>query len=407
MILLLFLLQSVKCYITSPSNMGMSSNVMTDKTELISVQTENQPEIIGSNNSCINYSVHNTPNQNFLQMFKIDDLNKCWNYCKLTRSCLFFSFQLITRRCSLYTKLSIVPNKSRDFTLVVGDMICLQCLGNVDQVVSKSQTGLLIEREELGKCLAVSRTRVNLTDAAGFKLVWKSCSHASLWTINYRYDNNSHFVRVTLNDSDWSLETNMDPDSIENSPLVYLASLKNISLDESFLMNDEKCRYDFVGLTMLDGNRVKWNLFFDTNDMNSYNSLTSINLKIPVRNETCPLRRFVVKNGEVVNENKVQYFLPGEPVIIRCQPGYGVKSFNYTSYQIVTCKERVRPRPCSLVRSIVERRSKEEFVKCKIYLVVIIVMSILLLRGVLVYLARNCRCKARVSSGNEYLQNNP
>ena len=392
--------------------MGMSRNVMSDKTELISVQTENPPEIIGSNNSCIDYSVHNTPNQNFLQMFKIDDLNKCWNYCKLTSRCLFFSFQLIARRCSLYTKLSIVRHKSRDFTLVVGDMICLQCLGNVDQVLNKSQTGILIEREELGKCLAVSRTRVNLTDAAGFKLVWKSCSHASLWTINYRYDNNSHFVRVTLHDSDWGLETNVDPDSIKNYPPVYLASLKNtsrqtISLDESTLMNDEKCRFDFVGLTMLDGNRVKWNLFFDTNDMYSYNSLTSINLKIPVRNETCPLRRFVVKNGEVVNENKVPYFLPGETVIIRCQPGYGVKSFNYTSYQIVTCKERARPRPCSLVKTRVERRSEEEFVKCKIYLVVIIVMSILLLRGGLVNFARNCRCKARVSSGNDDLQNNP
>ena len=247
-------------------------------------------------------------------MFNIDDLNKYWNYCKLTSSYLFFSFQLITRRCSLYTKLSIVPQKSRDFTLVVGDIICLQCLGNVDQVVSKSQTGLLIEREELGKFLAVSRTRVNLTDAAGFKLVWKYCSQASLWTMHYRYDNNSHFVRVTLHDSDWGLETKIDPNSKENCPSVYLAPLKNttrqiVLLDESLLMIDEKCRFDFLGLTMLDGNRVKWNLFFDSNFMESYNSLTSVNLKKSVRNETCPLQRFIVKNGEVVNENKVPYFL--------------------------------------------------------------------------------------------------
>ena len=156
---------------------------------------------------------------------------------------------------------------------------------------------------------------------------------------------------------------------------------------------------------MLDGDRVTWKIFFDTNAMNKYNSLMSVNLKIPVRNEICPLRRFVVKNGEVVNENKVPYFLPGETVIIRCQPGYGVKSFNYTSYQIVTCKERARPRPCSVVKTMVERRSEEELVKCKIYLVVTIVMSIMLLRGVLVSLARNCKCKARVSSGNDDLQN--
>ena len=97
--------------------------------------------------------------------------------------------------------------------------------------------------------------------------------------------------------------------------------------------------------------------------MESYNSLTSVNLKISVRNETCPIRRFIVKNGEVVNENKVPYFLPGETVIIRCQPGYGVKLFNHTSYQIVTCKERARPRPCSLVKTRVKRRSEEEFVK--------------------------------------------
>ena len=94
-------------------------------------------------------------------------------------------------------------------------------------MVSKSKTGLLIEREELGKCLAVSRTRVNLTDAAGFKLVWKYYSQASLWTMHYRYDNNSRFVRVTLHDSDWGLETKIDPDSIENSPSVYLAPFKN------------------------------------------------------------------------------------------------------------------------------------------------------------------------------------
>ena len=232
-------------------------------------------------------------------------------------------------------------------------MICLQCLGNVDQVVNKSQTGLLIEREELGKCLAVSRTRVNLTNAAGLKLVCKSCPQACLWTIHYRYDNNSHYVRVTLLDSDWGLETKIDPESFENHHLVYLAPLQNttrqiISLVEILLMIDKKCRFDFLGLKMLDGNRVKWELFFVTNTMNTYYSLMSVNLKIPVRNETCPLRRFVVKNGEVVNENKVPYFLPGETVIIRCQPGYGVKSFNYTSYQIVTCKERARSRPCKL-----------------------------------------------------------
>ena len=266
MILLLFLLQSEICYITPPSNTSMFSKVMTKKTEFISVQTTHPPAIIVSKNSCIDYSVYNISNQNFLHMFKIDDLNKCWNYCKLTRSCLFFSFQLITRRCSLYTKLSIVPHNIRVFTLVVGDMICLQCLGNVDQVVSKSQTGLLIEREELGKCLAVSRIRVNLTDAAGFKLVWKSCSQASLWTIHYRYDNNSHHVRVTLLDSDWGLETKIDPNSFENRPLVYLAPLKNttrqiIALHESFLMIDKKCRFDFFALTMLDGDRVTWKIF--------------------------------------------------------------------------------------------------------------------------------------------------
>ena len=185
----------------------------------------------------------------------------------------------------------------------------------------------------MGKCLAVSRIRVNLTDAAGFKLVWKLCSQASLWTIHYRYDNNSHHVRVTLLDSDWGLETKIDPDSFENHPLVYLAPLKNttrqtISLHESFLKIGKSCRFDLLGLKILDGNCVKWDLFIVTNTMNTYNSLMSVNLKIPVRNEICPLRRFVVKNGEVENENKVPYFLPGETVIIRCQPGYGVKSFN-------------------------------------------------------------------------------
>ena len=109
-----------------------------------------------------------------------------------------------------------------------------------------------------------------------------------------------------------------------------------------------------------------------------------------------------------MNENKVQYFLPGETVIIRCQPGYGVKSFNYTSYQIVTCKERARPRPCSLVRSRVERRSEEEFVKCKVPI----------FSGYYRYVysastrrfsvpSRNYRCKARVSSGNDDLHSNP
>ena len=77
MILLLFLLLSVICYITPPSNMSMSSNDMTKNTEFITLQTEHPPAIIGSNNSCIDDSVHKTTNQNFLQMFKIDDLNEC------------------------------------------------------------------------------------------------------------------------------------------------------------------------------------------------------------------------------------------------------------------------------------------------------------------------------------------
>ena len=76
----------------------------------------------------------------------------------------------------------------------------------------------------------------------------------------------------------------IDPDSFENHPLVYLAPLKNttrqtISLHESFLKIGKSCRFDLLGLKILDGNCVKWDLFIVTNTMNTYNSLMSVNLK--------------------------------------------------------------------------------------------------------------------------------
>ena len=64
------------------------------------------------------------------------------------------------------------------------------------------------------------------------------------------------------------------------------------------------------------------------------------------------MESLAVKNGLVMNDGNVPYFLEGATVTIRCNEGYQVKGLvNYTIYQDVTCFKDIIPKPCVMLRN--------------------------------------------------------
>ena len=327
--------------------------------------------------SCFQYDVLINPKSGFIQSFKTEIIEQCWHYCKLTTDCKFFSFHIIPRKCSLFahnykTRVGVFEWSK----VVAAQMNCLECLGDVENISVKSQAGVLIEIPESGKCLAVSRTKVNASVDAGerFKLALVSCSKGNLWKVNRNEDQKSY--RISLLESNWSLEWKLSPYGFG---FVFLAKSSNnlrqkMYMDKSSWFPGTICRFSISGGDddgIESGGWLLYNIeiYFPHTD----NSLVSVSFILPTDNQSCSFKRMQVKNGVVLNDNNVPFLLPGSSETVRCKPGFGFKALNYSSHQTVECEENRRPNYfCSKIRISEEA---DDVILHKSYLLIIVLLS--------------------------------
>ena len=325
------------------------------------------------NQSCISRKgLASYPRSSVLYSFKTTDLQQCWRYCKVTGQCEVFLFHFITRICSLYKNNMLIYQLESDPNISVAMLECLECIGEVREVIEKSKSGVLIKM--LQKCLSVEHSE-NGTNY-NYQLSWKNCKKADLWRLskieNYSGANNDRdFVRISKINSNLELNWMIKDGGFG---LIFPNEKSNISsrsllIDKSTIIVGSVCKFE------INSNLDEHDVYpVQLNTMDGQHPslpLTSISFALPFSPERCSLQQFSVQHGVVINLEEVPYFLPGTSVQIQCKPGYGVKALNYTPSQRVICHKSTRPRPCSVFKCGMES-NKNELV---LYLILVLILS--------------------------------
>ena len=374
------------------------------KVDLAIAPTTLFPRGEGFNNSCIRYDLMSTSttvtshtsddvipglsNERRLQTFKTERMSVCWQYCSIKDGCAVFEYNVITRRCSLFPQIMTKKSRVPKYTLAVAQMSCLDCLQSVEIVMEHSKHGVLIKNQSGKLCLSTRQksegtVSTKVDNSTRVHLTWIPCSKADTWTLTRTGETsnqsreNGAWVEVSKFNSSLVLDWELTP---EEWALVYLTKKSSLSQNKihfsrSYLYSGLGCRFRFLGFGMT--------LFPKTG------SLDGISILVPSAITKCPLQQFSVANGEVINENKVPYFLEGSSVSIQCRTGFGVKALNYSYRQVIRCSQGIRPRPCSTLTPV-NKREHSVTPDMEIYLGIIVVLSVVLIMGAVGVLGRNC-----------------
>ena len=347
-----------------------------------------------------------------IQSFNVRAVKECWDYCKLTTDCGIFTFQHNKRLCSLYQGPMVDGDYTSNINLTVGNMECLECLGTIGDVVAQSEeSGVRIVFS--GKCLGVKgdkkAVRVDLENGeAGISLAWTNCSESNLWVLKWtKYEYTGSFlVQISLIGQDWSLEWGTQKGGLN---IIYVAKTKNIPQNKSHvqdviqqamvvkrsnLTNKNNCNFMILGTDYFNYNDDDFPDFrprtLSTNT-NLYNeTLSDIGFARPAPDVTCLLKKLAVRHGKVFNVDNVPFFLAGNTVTIKCEPGYGVEKLNYSSRQEVVCSKNLKLNPCKSIRKKFQARGNDDY--CNIYIgLVIFLLVIFILTTIVVQLwSKNC-----------------
>ena len=297
---------------------------------------------------CCLYGTVQLPRSSTILQLKVDTTTNCWNYCMLTRGCALFSYQFVTGMCSLHNHTELIFHRSTSFNLAVLDMECLDCLGEIADVVKLSKAGVQIKHVFTGKCLTTSSEKMEWDGLKGYQLTWRNCSRAARWIVTWA-DIWKKLVRISQLDSKWGIDWTRGEQKV-----AYLTKEKNIN-NQGLLLERKGlngCLYRVLGPEEIDdtGKVVRW-IIFSTRPYNDSNikfnyTLNKIKIIPPIPGPVCPLRQFAVKHGRVLNDNNVPFFLPGSTVTVQCNAGYGVKTLNKSVDQELKCSVNARPKRC-------------------------------------------------------------
>ena len=369
--LLLLMLLSVDVLSRSPGLIFISTSpttiqniaIMTNKDTTSSKTSapDLNPKPIVINETCSNNKFQILANSDRICNFKT-----CRDYCKFKKYCRIFSYNNQTGDCYLFLEIKNYPENLMDDPTGVGmgNMECLECVGGIDDVLQRNISGLYIHQSTFsGRCLAVRNEEVNMLN--GYQLSWKPCSKANRWVLSYTPIDldgdgklNSNTVRVSLLGLDWSLQWQLSSNG--EHAAAHLARTERYSADQTFVLKKEMrgkiCRFNIsiensvVGTESESSQKIVFTDVQSRDKVNMNKSLEGISFSLPIANDNCPLEMFSVNNGEVINEENFPLFLSNNSVKIRCNPGFGTTSINFTDDQEVQCKKFGRQRNCTQIK---------------------------------------------------------
>ena len=382
---------------------GTYAQLTTSRMKTSRMKTS-EPATVLLNNSCIFYDKEIITFSS-VQTFRVDIFDVCWKYCRQSVKCDVIEFNILTRNCTMVKHYQYTYKHPQTSNIALAELECLDCSGDWNRLVKDGKSGILIRHALQKKCLAV--IDVNYTgrlghidnDTYNFKLSWEKCSEADLWILNSTesdYTSRGKIfiaVHISLINTDWKLDWKKETDGVAFVFLAKPAEIthKGMILEKNTLNSHNDC---FFRLSGYKNHLMERTLYLEPNpdrkELLKGLNMATISFLAPLTDKSCPLEQFSVKEGELVNNDQVPYFLSGATVTLRCKPGFGVKEFNYTSYQELECAEDVRPKPCS---ALLLTQDQDSMV-CHVYLLIVGILSCMVILQLVIFgciIGRSCK----------------
>lgn len=311
------------------------------------------------NKTCISHKdIVTAPSGSLIHPFNVSSLLECWEYCKYSSLCDVFMFKMHARTCSLFQEIEFKFRHDFDSEVFVGEMVCLECLGGVDDVINQSTSGVLIEGPQ-GLCATSSAESIGTNQKEEFHLVWKSCKTADLWVFQRSKERGYDTVGVSKFNSNMVMDWKVGEDKFATAFVRNNSSIppKGMLLELGKNVQRKLCLFSLFGPTNTKEN--SYNLFTGNTMINGRwddRDLFQIGISLPLSKQKCSLRKTSVKKGLVLNPKKLPFFLPGSTITVQCKAGFGIESKNFSSVQKLKCSPEVTPTPCS---AIINVRSKK------------------------------------------------
>ena len=333
---------------------------------------------------CIESSSVPNPQKGHLYTFTSVGISQCWMFCKYLFKCWDFTFDPLSSTCSMFDINSVIFLDESSLNLSVSKR-CMESDSpkgsNFSETLSLSESnspGFLI-RNDVGiiSCLSTrgipeSKT-ATLTDAS-YGLTWRSCNKATRWMLRGVNEVELYYHISPVGDSDLCLDVRMLIPSRENMygnlTQAFVAKCGNnssqmMTIPPSLMVSydNSTVKYSIYSVSELQESGYFSILFTGENvhDSESLCDISFINPKFYPQsdNQICSISQFSTRHGTVRNKENLPFFLAGQTVEVLCNQGYGVKSLNFTSLQVVVCNKSARPLPCTRIASSRQTRETE------------------------------------------------
>ena len=312
---------------------------------------------LSSRSGCYEYykEISSTP----FMKFDLAADKDCWDYCKYVDQCKLFSVpkQHSNRTCSLYKENEItVQIKEGYSSIIFASKSCLllklrlnrtQGLNNLE---SSLKNGVVIHKADFELCLEADFDNVSALADYGYPVYWtRNCGDAKKWELNCTSEQGvlGRCSRAIV--------------KVRDHPKYCLTFLTREDIWTASMLpcfdgthNKCSCKEKYQDLISTGRGMTDWKIGSMTRNLTKvFASLPSESLWNLTINYTLddielipeetlldtPCRNVSVLNGQVLQNDAVPMFLPGEEMTVQCNPGYGAKFDNgsYLKVYNVTC----------------------------------------------------------------------
>lgn len=299
--------------------------------------------------------------------------NECREYCKYEAECETFSFNLDRlSECFLYreneSNLIYETNNASHFMIGIKD--CNQT-GNVEwsNITKEGQYNptksfklgqkdtVIFKRTDIKMCAEVDYTETNISSSLGYPLFFSSvCERAPQWEIvpsNLDKAFGCAVVTVKAKFRDMCLSAvNLDGRvSQTSSPTASLRSCKNIKHYLLLCPEGTGAWSLYQHLPLFSPIVIPIHASDNWSNrlsMSFLDLVTGNKLKTP---QNIPCKNFSVRDGRILLEQTVPFFLPGETITVSCNKGFGMQITQgvYRQEFTTNCSASRRPVVCSKI----------------------------------------------------------
>ena len=302
----------------------------------------------------------------------------CWDYCKYDDKCNLFSVPKKynqTKTCSLYKENVLTVEFKKGYSSTIfGSKSCqlLPLFSNETQgtnsLESSLKDGVLVFKTNPGICLEADFEDVAFSQEYGYPLFWSgNCGDAMRWELNctglqgvmggcskatVQARNHSEYCLTFLKREDlWTATMQTCTDDGYNTK-------KNQNFVLKGMMNLN------IRLVTRNMTRLYATLPYESPwDLTVSYTLDDFELISNEKLLDTPCRNVSVLNGQVLQNDAVPMYLPGEEMTVQCNPGYGAKFDNgsYLKVYNVTCWMFPSLVDCSPLTSELESEDSKAF----------------------------------------------